>query len=315
MIKKIYYSLLISFFFHNTLALSNTDVFIFATVNNKIITNFDIEKEIEYLKILNPSISQLEKKRVSKLAENSLINEFVKKSELEKTFDLNADGKFKDNPFSEEYFVNLYTKLNFSSEENFRRELNKVNNYSLDEIKEKLKIEILWNELIYMRFGNQIKIDKDSMLKKIESFKNKNLNEYQISEIVFKKKKNEKIEILRNKIKRSIKEIGFNNTANIYSISESSKMGGNIGWIKETNLSGEILKNLKKLNEGQNTDIIQVGNNFLILKIEKIKIKEILINKDEELKKMVKFETNKQLNQYSKIFFDKTKINYNISEK
>ena len=290
-------------------------MFIFATVNNKIITNFDIEKEIEYLKILNPSISQLEKKRVSKLAENSLINEFVKKSELEKTFDLNADGKFKDNPFSEEYFVNLYTKLNFSSEENFRRELNKVNNYSLDEIKEKLKIEILWNELIYMRFGNQIKIDKDSMLKKIESFKNKNLNEYQISEIVFKKKKNEKIEILRNKIKRSIKEIGFNNTANIYSISESSKMGGNIGWIKETNLSGEILKNLKKLNEGQNTDIIQVGNNFLILKIEKIKIKEILINKDEELKKMVKFETNKQLNQYSKIFFDKTKINYNISEK
>ena len=315
MIKKIYYSLLISFFFHNTLALSNTDVFIFATVNNKIITNFDIEKEIEYLKILNPSISQLEKKRVSKLAENSLINEFVKKSELEKTFDLNADGKFKDNPFAEEYFVNLYTKLNFSSEENFRRELDKVNNYSLDEIKEKLKIEILWNELIYMRFGNQIKINKDSMLKKIESFKNKNLNEYLISEIVFKKKKDEKIEILRNKIKRSIKEIGFNNTANIYSISESSKMGGNIGWIKETNLSGEIFKNIKKLNEGQNSDIIQVGNKFLILKIEKIKIKEILINKDEELKKMVKFETNKQLNQYSKIFFDKTKINYNISEK
>ena len=166
-----------------------------------------------------------------------------------------------------------------------------------------------------MRFGNQIKINKDSMLKKIESFKNKNLNEYLISEIVFKKKKDEKIEILRNKIKRSIKEIGFNNTANIYSISESSKMGGNIGWIKETNLSGEIFKNIKKLNEGQNSDIIQVGNKFLILKIEKIKIKEILINKDEELKKMVKFETNKQLNQYSKIFFDKTKINYNISEK
>ena len=118
-------------------------------IDREIIVNqiYEVE-EIEYLKILNPRISQLEKKRVSKLAENSLINEFVKKSELEKTFDLNADGKFKDNPFSEEYFVNLYTKLNFSSEENFRRELNKVNNYSLDEIKEKLKIEILWNELI-----------------------------------------------------------------------------------------------------------------------------------------------------------------------
>ena len=310
MYKKIYYNLLISFFFNSSLVFSNTDVYISATVNDKIITNFDIKKEIEYLKILNPKISQLQEKKISKLAKNSLINELVKKSELEKVFDLN-----KENPFVNDYFINLYTKLNFDNEEHFENALIKGNNYSLNEIKKKLKIEILWNELIYKRYSNQVKIDKSSLLKKIESFKNKSLNEYLLSEIVFEKNKGENIEILKNKIKLSIEKIGFNNTANIYSVSESSKMGGNIGWIKENNLSDEIFKKIKRLNEGEHSETILIGNNYLILKIEKIKTKNISINKEEELNKMVKFETNKQLNQYSKIFFDKTKINYNISEK
>ena len=68
------------------------------------------------------------------------------------------------------------------------------------------------------------------------------------------------------------------------------------------------------MTEGQFTDVIQVGNNYLILKIEKIKLNEITINKNQELNKMVKFETNKQLNQFSKINFDKSKINYSINE-
>ena len=310
MYKKIYYTLLISFFFNSSLVFSNTDVYISATVNDKIITNFDIKKEVEYLKILNPKISQLQEKKLSKLAKNSLINELVKKSELEKVFDLN-----KENPFVNDYFINLYTKLNFDNEEHFKNALIKGNNYSLNEIKKKLKIEILWNELIYKRYSNQVKIDKSSLLKKIESFKNKSLNEYLLSEIVFGKNKGENIEILKNKIKLSIEKIGFNNTANIYSVSESSKMGGNIGWIKENNLSDEIFKKIKRLKEGEHSETILIGNNYLILKIEKIKTKNISINKEEELNKMVKFETNKQLNQYSKIFFDKTKINYNISEK
>ena len=57
-----------------------------------------------------------------------------------------------------------------------------------------------------------------------------------------------------------------------------------------------------------------MGNNYLILKIEKIRSKKISINKEEELNKMIKFEKNKQLNQFSRIYFDKTKINYSINE-
>ena len=308
MLKKVYFILLILFFSVSS-AISNTDVYIYATVNNKIITNFDINKEINYLKILNPSLSKLKNEKILELAKNSLINEYIKKNELEKIFDLS-----KENSFVEEYLKNLYKKLNFTSEEDFKNTLKKSANYSLKEVKKKLRIEISWNELIYKKYGNQVKIDKNILLKKVENFENRTINEYLLSEIVFRKNKDGNIDNLIDNIKLSIQEIGFENTANVYSISESSKMGGNIGWIKENNLSDLVYENIKKIDKGQYTNVIQIGNNYLILKIKEVRTEKVLVNKDEELNKMIKFETNKQLNQFSKIYFDKTKINYDINE-
>ena len=75
------------------------------------------------------------------------------------------------------------------------------------------------------------------------------------------------------------------------------------------------MENLNSVNEKNQTEIIKFGKNFLILKIEDIRINEIKINKEKEIEKLIKIETNKQLNQFSKIFFDKSKINYFINEK
>tara|TARA_Y100000996_G_C22171452_1_gene498818 strand:- start:22 stop:543 length:522 start_codon:yes stop_codon:yes gene_type:complete len=173
----------------------------------------------------------------------------------------------------------------------------------------------MWNELIYLKYKNQVQIDEKKLKKKVKNSNKKNRKEYLLSEIVFEKKKDEKLEILINKIKSSISEIGFNNSANIFSISESSNLGGQIGWINENNLSELISEEIRKINEGEFTDVIQIGNNYLILKVEKIRLKQIEINEKEELKKMIKFETNKILNQFSRIYFSKAKINYSIDEK
>ena len=289
---------------------SNTNIFIYATVNDKIITNFDIEKEINYLKILNPQLLSLDDKKIFELSKNSLINELIKESEIEKYLDIQ-----KQNPLVDEYVKNLYTELGFDSEINFELSLSNKKDYSLKEIKEKLKIEILWNELVYLKYNNQVKIDKNFLLKKIKNLENKEINEYFLSEIVFEKNKDETLEKTVKKIQSSISEIGFKNTANIYSISDSGKSGGNIGWISEHNLTDKIFLSLKKIKEGEYTDVIQIGNNFLILKIEQKRGKKITVDKEKELNKMITFETNKQLNQYSRIFFNKTKINYKINEK
>ena len=178
-----------------------------------------------------------------------------------------------------------------------------------------MNIELFWNDLIYNRYSSQVKIDKENLIRKVESLENKVQKKFFLSEIVFSKKKDEPLQSLINQIKLSIKEIGFNNSANIYSISDSSKFGGKLGWVDQNSLSEKILKELEKINENEITDIIQVGNNFLILKIDEIKINQVEIDKQKEVDKLVQSETNRQLNQFSRIFFDKSKINYSINEK
>ena len=304
--KKIF--LILLFFFSSSYAFSNENVFISVYVDDKIITNIDIKKESEYLKILNPNLEKLEVNKIREIAKKSLINEIIKKEEINKFLDLK-----KNNPLENEMLDNLYNKLNVD-QNSFKNILINNKSYTLNEVKEKLKVEIFWNDLIYLRYKNQIKIDKDSLSNKIASLSNNEVKEYSLLEIIFEKNKDENLDVLIGKIKNSISEIGFNNTANIYSISDSSKFGGKIGWVEETSLSKKITNELDNLKIGEYTNIIQIGNNFLILMVDDIKFKKLSINKEDELKKMIKFETNKQLTQFSKIFFNKSKINYRIND-
>ena len=307
---KNFFLVVICLIFLNSKSLSKTNVFISVTIDDEIITNHDIKDEADYLKILNPDLDKLNSEKILNISKNSLIREIIKKKEIEKIIDLD-----QENPFVKDYLENLYKRLNFNNESDFNDYLKKNSNYTTQQIKEKLKIEIAWNELIYFKYSYQLKIDKEKLKKKVNDLKDISRKEYNLSEIVFKNDKNESLESLEKKIKLSISEIGFGNTANIFSISDSSKFGGKIGWVDENNLSKLISKKLINVQEEQITDLIQIGNNFLILKVEKIRQKNISINKDDELKEMIKFETNRQLNQFSKIFFDKSKINYSINEK
>ena len=308
MFKKIIYIIGI-FFFSITPTLSDTNIYIVTTINDEIITNYDIQKEIEYLQILNKDLKELDKIKKIEIAKESLINEVIKEKEIKKNFDLN-----KKNLFEDEYLKNFYSKLNVDNESDFKNALLLKENYSLEEIKKKIKIEVLWNELIYTKYINQVKIDKDELVERVNNLSNKTQKEYFLSEIVFQKNNNENLNELINKINLSISEIGFNNTANIYSISESSKLGGKLGWISENNLSQLIFDELKKINVGEYTKIIKNKNIYMILKIEETRNKVLSMNKNNELDKMVNYETNKQLNQFSRIYFDKLKINFNINE-
>ena len=308
MLKKIIFSFTI-FLFFTTLLLAQTRIYIEASVENEIITNYDIQKEIRYLQILNNDLKNLNDTKKIEIAKTSLINEIIKKKEIIKIFDLEDE-----NLLVKQYLKDFYMKLNVSNEKDFEEILLKDENYSLDEIKKKIKVELLWNELIYSKYVNQIKIDKNLLMKKINKLDNKIRKEYLLSEIIFMKPYDENLEDFIKKIITSISEIGFNNTANIYSVAESAKLGGKLGWIDESNLSELIFKELKMINEGEYTNVINIRNNYMILKIEKIRLNEISINKENELNKMIKYETNKQLNQFSRIYFEKSKINYSINE-
>ena len=301
--------LLIFFSLINKNAFSENKFYIVAKVNNEIITNYDVETESNYLKLLNPNLNQLDKNRVIGIAKNSLINEIIKQKQLEKIFEFDQSQKIID-----QIFKDFYTNLGFSKEKDFDQVLKNKKTYSILEVKEKIKIDFLWNKLIYNLHNKQIKVDKNKLLNKIKN-SDQYKNQYLLSEIFFNKDKNESLENKVNKIKKSIYDVGFNNTASLYSISDTSSVGGKIGWIKEENLSPKILEELYKIRSGEITEIIKIGNNFLILKIEEIKKNKIKIDNEMKLKEMIDFEKNRQLNQFSNIYFNKIKINYSIDEK
>ena len=285
------------------------NVYIVYKVNNEIITNSDIEKEYRYLVSLNNELKNLEKKKIIKLSKESALREKIKKIELSKYFDLKEINVNIDN-----YLENFYRNLNIVDKNEFEEYL-EDNDISLEYIQKKIEIEILWNQLIYDRYFSQVNINRSEIKEKVKKLISTNKQKkYSLSEILFDKENNSNFDKKLIDINESIREIGFNNTANIYSISDSAKFGGKVGWIEEQKLSTKVLEQLKVLEIGQYTSPIQAGSSFLILKIEEIKYENAIINEEEELNKMVQFDTNEQLGQFSKIFYRKIKINSFIDE-
>jgi peptidyl-prolyl cis-trans isomerase SurA len=303
-ILYLFFLILINFKSHAT-----ESIYIVYKVNNEIITNSDVEKEYRYLVSLNNQLKNLEEQKKIEISKESALREKIKKIELAKYFDLKTINVNID-----KYLENFYINLNISNKDEFEEYIGR-NNMSLKYVQKKIEIEVLWNQLIYDRYINQINIDKDGLKEKVKKLiSTKKQKKYFLSEILFDKENNLNLEKKLENINQSINEIGFNNTANIYSISDSSRFGGKIGWIEEQKLSTKILEQFKILEVGQYTLPIQVGSSFLILKIEEIKYENVVVNEDEELNKMIQFETNKQLEKFSKIFYGKIKINSLINE-
>ena len=304
MIKKI--TVLLLLLFINFKLFAQDGVFIVYKINNQIITNVDINEEAKYLLALNNQLKNLDEKKIYELARESIVKEKIKKIEILKYFDLGQKNTFLDNVIK-----NFYLRLGLKNETEFSAYLEGYN-LTINDVLKKIEIEATWNQLIYQKYKDIIDVDIDSLKKKLSI--NRTLADkksYLLSEILFK---NNKEKPSAEIIKESIRKIGFKNTANIYSISDSAKFGGDMGWVVEGNLSKKILIELKKIKINEYTKPIQFDNKFLIIKIENIKIEKIKKNEKKELEQMVQFETNKQLENFSKIFFSKVKINIDIDE-
>ena len=278
-------------------------------IDNEIITSHDIEQEINYLKALNPRLNQINKDELLIIAKKSLIKEFIKRKEIEKYKKLNLENAQINNVLN-----NLIQNLNLQNESELESYLNAFN-FSLEELKRKIEIENEWKNLIYSKYINTVKINKKELIDKIErSSKEKFLLEYNLSEIVFTNTTNVSLKQLFENVQESIKKNGFENTANLYSISESSKVGGKIGWVKKNSLSDIIIESLKDLGVSEYSPPLKINNNYFIFKINDIRKIEIEIDKKKELDKMIFVETSKQLDKFSNIFYNKIKLNSEISE-
>jgi len=279
-------------------------------LQNEIITNLDIDDEKKYLFFLNPKLLELEESQINKIAIDSLINEIIKKKEVERIFSLDQNEKLLDVVEN-----NLLLKKNIKNKEEF---IQILNNQKLDynNIKQKLLVEALWNQLIFKKYSENVVINREELKTNILSQYNKNKKKftYNLSEIFFAESIGENIKQRISDINKSISEIGFENTANIYSIASTAKKGGLIGWVNELQISSKISIEIKKLDINQVTKPIKVQNGFIIIKLNDKKEFNQKINIDEQLKRLINNETNRQLNNFSTIYYKKLKKNIDIYE-
>ena len=267
--KKIFLYLLIIFLLFTKQVISFENKIIFK-INDKIITTFDVMQEEKYLIILNPKLSKIDQNRLKVLATDSIINEKIKEIELIKYFKIDS---VLDDVNLKEIIKNLYQTLGFQEEREFKDYI-EAQNLKFSLVKKKLAIEMVWNNLIFEKFKNRVIIDEAEIKNNLDK-EIKNLSftrDLFLSEIIIRNSKDLNLDIVYSEILKSIKDVGFAATANIFSISGTSKIGGKVGWVKETSLSKQILKNIIDLEKGQISKPIKINENFLILAIDNIKI-------------------------------------------
>ena len=280
-------------------------------IENTPITNIEIKKEISYLLLINSSLREVDQNTLNEFAVRSVIREKIKEIELKKFF---VFGKNEN--VVNDYINNLIRDLNLENKNQFNQLLEEIN---LDEnfIKRKIEIELLWNNHIYKLYNEKININeellKENLAEQINTQSNE-IDEFLLYEIIFSGNNSAELKNKYNNIEKSINEIGFENTANIYSDAISSKTGGKIGWINENQLSNIILKNIKNLELGSYSKPINVSNGVMLLLVkDKRKISKI-ISMEEEFKKLVIKEKNDQLNQFSTIHYKKLELKTEINE-
>ena len=282
---------------------NGTEVKILYKINEDVITTYDVENESNYLKTLNKNLENISKKELIETSIQSLIREKIKKNEIDRVFEINYEKAIKSDNINN-LIKNFYSNLNFATENDFQEYLAK-NGVSMFNLKKKFVIEQMWNQLIVNKYDNIIKININEINRKVDKIisENNEISSFDLSEIVFLEKNKKDNENKYLEIKKSIIEIGFNETAILYSISESAKLGGKIGWINENQISKKILDEIKKIDIGEYTEIINTAAGNIILKLNDKKKEKTVIDRQKEINKLIRFKRNQLLTEYSIIFY------------
>ena len=300
--------LTIIFFFYTTNGFSIENK-ILVKIEEDIITSIDVENESKYLLLLNKNIKDLKQEEIFNISKRSIIREKIQNIELFKTF--------KDLKVPEDYlnqiFKNIYQEIGINNLDNFKRYLEE-NGVDYDHVKKKVETEALWNQLIIAKFSSKIIINENEIRKKLKDSNNILSKSFLVSEIFFEATNANEVQILYNNIKKTIEEEGFDKAALTHSSSNTSGSGGKIGWITEETLNQNLKKIFDKMNEGEFTDPITIPGGFMILKIDKIKNVKKNQDIEKKVKKIAQTKKNNQLNQFSKMHFNKIKKDIQINE-
>ena len=287
---KIFNYILVFFFLLNGSQLyakiSNS---ILITVGNLPITYLDLVKEMTFISIISDNkIDEENKEQIKNLAAKALVKRKIKEIEIE---------KYKINDFNkkdlEMLTANILTRLKTNKEG--MKKILQMNNLTYKDLEKRFEIDLKWNTLIFELYKNRVVLNMSEVEEKIKTELEKidSKKSILLSEIEVGLPEGNYMD-LSKKILDNIKKEGFEKTAKKFSISTTSEIGGNLGWIDEEKLSKTIYDKIKNLNVNEISEPIVLDNSMLIIKkngekvfdknIEKVKNYIIRIEKEKKLK-------------------------------
>ena len=157
--KKIFIFIGLILFFYNSPSKSVTNNVI-ATIDNSIITELDLKKEIEFIKFINKSEIKDNSEKIRQNIIESLIDRTIKKIEIDNA-KIEITEKEIEN-YTYNYLVNY--KINDEILETFYKAQQIENNY----LKNLIIIEIGWEKLTRKIYANRVNINLSEINEEIK---------------------------------------------------------------------------------------------------------------------------------------------------
>ena len=280
---------------------------LYATVGNKAITKSDIINEIKIILILNNKrYSEEESKQLRQMAIKSLIKKNIKQIEIER----NDFLQFNQQDINKE-ILRLANNVNLDVDT--LQNILASNELDFSMIENQIKIELLWNSLIFQLYKNRLSINLDEINEQLKLIENKKeIEEYLISEIVIESVDKDKLESVIKELKNKIKIEGFESVAMNLSISDSAARNGDLGWINENQISKKLHTVITNTPIGKISEPILLRDGILIFEVRNKRKVKRNINLEEIKNELVNSEKTRILNMHSSSHYNNLRRSISI---
>tara|TARA_E500000178_G_scaffold5041_1_gene5231 strand:- start:446 stop:1735 length:1290 start_codon:yes stop_codon:yes gene_type:complete len=282
---------------------------IIATVNGFPITSYDLNSRLNIFLFESNLENNYENK--NKFTENIIDNLIEEELKFQEAKKINPNIIFQ----AEKKAVELIEK-------NFGDNLETINinlkpfGASYNHFLRLFTADVIWSSIIKSKYENEFINVKEKVQNKLN--KNKldlNKTHYKLSEIEVTPSFNRNIEAsekLLEDILISLRQgANFNSLAKQFSSSKTRNNNGMLGWIKEDTLSLPILNLLEKLEVGEISKVIKIGNSLKIFRLEG-KIINGKRNENESIIELVKLVYPLEKNDETEILKSKKALNNDL---
>lgn len=239
---------------------------VIAVVNDEMISNYDLEKRVSLVLAAtgNKQVPPEQMQALQNQALQALIDEKLELQEA-KNFKVNVPDEEVD-----ETFARIGQQYNFSPEQ-FKTYLEGLGT-TKEALTHQIRAELAWSNLVRGKLRQQITIsdeEVDTVLKRLQESIGQ--NEYRLSEIfLIAETPAQARDVLKTARQLTAQIRGgapFSQVAHQFSGAATAGVGGDMGWLPESQLAPDIAKAVKQLKQGSVSDPIKSAGGYYIIQL------------------------------------------------